>query len=1142
MPTDAEIGKWVQSQGQTRVASASKVAQQTGGHSDSDIGHWVLSQSHAAVGAPKPAVKPTTTTGASVAGAPTRSAPAPAPPRPAAPQPQVIGRSTITGRPVEGGASQLARATAAPGPSGFLANLGHDLVGVATGLPSAGVLLAKNLAVPFVTPFSPSYPAGVMKEDVQLGHLVWSDLSQRYGPAASALVHGDPVGAGRALAHSFYAHPGLMALDVGGASAVAGKLVGVGGRLAARVAPESAAGRVGARLGNRAITPGAPRYREPKVYTDPISPGTAHEATSTVTRSRRPYSANPLTRELIQKPAGRALGRAGRSLERHAEGTPRVYQPLLRRVTQEGKFDAAARRAAQDVRMGGEDRLAAELQRIGGAYQETIRSLKPIKGKGQVAEHLQAVPHEADVVHLHLRGIFDQPGMRPTVARDTMVQTMRENITQAKARGERTAEAEQNLARFEAIPERYLHLDTAPAHVRAAVVEGRKLIDEGQRRAVESKLVTPETARTSAERAVNVLLGRGKWDPVTERILTPAGFKAGPEARYLTDVPAAKMGSVPAGKSVGRFTKERVRQSHGRLISRGNVVTSPNLPLFQARRVLAHEQLGENVANLIARTAYRHGPEVARGPKALQMLRANPDRVHLVSVRAVQHALDDLEQVPEHGGVDANVLDRVLNTTPDEAAVRANPKDFIAIPKAAVEEWRTAMQSPDRMLRGYDSVLSAWKSGILAFTPRFYVNNLVSNAALYGLAAGPDIKSMIQAARKGSAFRKEGVIPERVAGSTIAREAGARALQLREGPLAAAQRWADRGFALNQRLESFWRRALYIHKAKGSLRDEGGKFRHLSQEEIADAVRKMPPQLVEESIRTVNDFLGDYRRFSRFERNAVKRVVPFYSWLRFIGTLTVALPFRSPLRAEALAALSKANDLENPGDFMRPLYNRGRINLPGGLAMRTTGLNPFSTVTEPIAAVTGQGSKVTGLARALTSGGAGPLAQLAIGEVTGRDPFTGRDYSAPPGYQGSFASYGQDAQRLNPATGLLETVHPSPGLGEQLLRQVPFMGAARQLLAGSQTPYDVTPTWDLIQHRFGGGPPAADLFRPSALTGRATGPIPYVSTLASLLGAPVQQVNPAAEQANYLRQQALAAVARANTIKQRAKLGARVGG
>lgn len=1069
--------------------------------------------------------------------------------------------ASVTGTPFKGQTGgSLEGVKYAPG-GGFLGHLGSDITGIVTGIPSAVVLAGKNVAGAGATLYSnlPGVPGqaaagrfgeNVLKEDLKVVKATASDYANRYGPALSALVHGHPLAAAENVGSAFYQHPGLVALDFAAGVGAAGKAAGAVGKVAARVAPESAAGRAGARLADQSITPGGARYRAPKTYTDPISEGTANEAVATVARERRPYSRNPLTREFVQKPLERVAARVERSAESHAQDLPEAYHPVVKRLTPQGKFDAAARATAQDVRLAGEDRLSAELARIGTAYQRTIRSLRPIKGAPQVAEHLQVVPHEADVVHLHLRGVLDQPGMTPVQARDRLVATMRQNLATAKGAGERTKAAEQNVARFAAIPEHYLNLETAPAHVQAAVQEGRALIDESQQRAVASGLISPETAEASRTRAADVLLGGAKYDPATEAILKPEGFQAGPQARYLPDIPAERMGPVAAGKATGRFAKERVQRSHGTLISRGNVVTSPNLPLFAARRTLAHEQLSENVGNLIARTAYRHGGEPVSGEAALNLLRADksrlrlssdPGRVHIVSVKAVQHALDHLNDATRQSGVDQRVIDDVLKE-PDEAAIRANPKDYIALPRAAVEEWRTAMKSPDALLRGYDSMLSAWKSGILAFTPRFYVNNLVSNAALYGLAAGPDIRSMIQAARKGSPFRAEGVIPERVAGSTIAREAGARAIAIKDtGVGAKLNHWAQRGFEFNQKLESFWRRSLYIHAAKKTLRDEGGKFRHLSQEEVADAVAKMPPELVQESIRTVRDFLGDYQRFNRVERNVVKRVIPFYSWLRFIGTLTVALPFRSPLRAEALAVLSKANDVENPQDYLRPLYNRGRINLPGPFAMRSTGFNPFSTVAEPIAAVTGEGSKLTGLARALAGGGAGPVPQALIGEVSGRDPFTGRDYTAPPGFMGSVASFGYDPQRINPATGLPETVHATPGFLDQLGEDLPFVSQARQLISGGRTPYDTASTWSLLLNRLGAGSPAYDLYKPGPVTGRATSPIPYLSTIAGLLGAPIQRVDPQAELAAYQKQLAQLAAARSATLRAQAKARARVG-
>ena len=322
------------------------------------------------------------------------------------------------------------------------------------------------------------------------------------------------------------------------------------------------------------------------------------------------------------------------------------------------------------------------------------------------------------------------------------------------------------------------------------------------------------------------------------------------------------------------------------------------------------------------------------------------------------------------------------------------------------------------------------------------------------------------------------------------------------------------------------------------------KFRRLSLEEVADRIAAMPDELKREAIHITEQYMGNYRNFSRVERDVLKRIFPFYSWMRFVGSLTIGLPFRSPLRAQALALMAQASKVENPLDAIRPLYQRGRIDI-GGIGIPTTGMNPFATGQEFVSALTSgasRGDRAIEVARAAAQQGASPIIQIAAGTWSGRDPFTGRDYSSPPGYGGSVAAFGQEPQRLNQATGQYETYRPTPSIGEQIFEAAPYAPAIRSMLAGSQRPYDVTSTWDLLQHRLGGGPPSSQLFMPSPRHQRGAEPLPYISPLSALLGFNIKRVNPQADIAAYQRQQANAARARATTQRSQAKARARVGG
>ena len=113
-----------------------------------------------------------------------------------------------------------------------------------------------------------------------------------------------------------------------------------------------------------------------------------------------------------------------------------------------------------------------------------------------------------------------------------------------------------------------------------------------------------------------------------------------------------------------------------------------------------------------------------------------------------------------------------------------------------------------------------------------------------------------------------------------------------------------KGFEINSHLEEVWRRAAFANRAKRLLANEGIRASKLSDADFAHALEHMPAEAIRSIARDVEFFIGDYRKFNQFEQKFVKRVVPFYSWLRVISKLTFALPFRSPLRAELMAVLA----------------------------------------------------------------------------------------------------------------------------------------------------------------------------------------------------------------------------------------------
>lgn len=72
-----------------------------------------------------------------------------------------------------------------------------------------------------------------------------------------------------------------------------------------------------------------------------------------------------------------------------------------------------------------------------------------------------------------------------------------------------------------------------------------------------------------------------------------------------------------------------------------------------------------------------------------------------------------------------------------------------------------------------------------------------------------------------------------------------------------------------------------------------------------------------ETLGEVNKWLNDYYRLSPFERNVLRRAVPFYSWMKFTNRLAVQLPYNHPIRMSVAAHTSNVmNDALSLGEVL----------------------------------------------------------------------------------------------------------------------------------------------------------------------------------------------------------------------------------
>lgn len=716
-----------------------------------------------------------------------------------------------------------------------------------------------------------------------------------------------------------------------------------------------------------------------------------------------------------------------------------------------------------------------------------------------------------------------------------------------------------------------------------------------QVRALQGALSRVETRLRKAEVAYHEL-------ETQEGIKLYGEFTAG-EGDYLPARP--RKGQKPKAerddrggrpRPQNRFTAERIYGNTGKLLRRFNVETGRRDPLYVLMRGIRAEHSALGLRSLIdhagvkwARDGFNdagvlthEAGDLVTGNKAVVMMRQSPDLFRTVHLPSMHNVLERMrEETPDGEWGDQTIMERLFMGADEVETVEQALKtgewaadDVVLLPKAAADEYVDASHG---IFRGYDNALGVWKAGVLAFTPRWYVLNLVGNTMQYGLLSGGDARSILLAglgrhiaptkklrakyARIGDEIAHQ--VPEELASVSQASEASQ---ALSAG--SAFSRVTDRAFEFNQSLEGLIRRAAYINSAKRQLKYAGKRGEIRSADGLVQALDEMPVELKAEALREALLFLGDYRRFNRFERGFVRRVMPFYSWVRVISRLTLGLPFKSPLRAEALQLLATATQaqwdpLEEALELGRPNFARGAIEIPegvpvvGGLTLRTNALNPFQTVNElyaPVLAAAGEGGPSAALGQAVQSiapslaPGTTAIIEAAL---PGRNVFGDRAVTAPAGYGGLIQSFGGSFMAPT-ANGYRQTGGPGVPFVENLLQSfLPYYGStARSVLSGSQTAYDTATLPSMVLSRLGIEARVPGLFdsrkgqvfRPPAKGAPANTNLPLLTPLSSFLGFPLSRRDELAEAQRVLDDLERQREAAKQTSKRSARELARLGG
>ena len=576
----------------------------------------------------------------------------------------------------------------------------------------------------------------------------------------------------------------------------------------------------------------------------------------------------------------------------------------------------------------------------------------------------------------------------------------------------------------------------------------------------------------------------------------------GRDGVYIRDRFVDKAAADRVGPTQGGFAPGKVYRSKGRLKQAAMMDMSPHLLIDQAKRS------AQNYAGRVSPQAFRDLMDTAAftdangkwitGDRIGMMRRLDMERTRLVSVKALRDMMKKLDDLKEGNWIDEAEARDLFLDDPKKLPAGAAAKDYVAISKAAADVWTEAMTS-NKWVRGLDTAMNWWKGGVLTLTPKWYVNNTFGVALQYALMTGGDIRGMARVNRVNSPIRK--AITKRSPQSVM--DTLADELLNNPGSLPKMLQW---GFTFNGKLEEMWRRAAYYNRAKGEFSREGVRLTKMTDADVARAIENMPEQMAKQIVSDVDFFIGNYRKFNAFERKVMKRILPFYSWLRVIGRLTFVLPFRSPTRVLALSVLNSAQEAGlNPTDAALDFYERGALRF-GDMAVPTWSLNPWQSLA-PVLAALGDEHPL-GAFMEENVGWTHPLIQFAYSQASGTNAF-GQGLITPPGTQ----PFGRPKQEWNPATrswrpvkNRIQTLEAI--IGTMAPAQVALL---RNAASGSHTPYSTVTTAALMDdliHRLQGAARNEDLYLPkSKREGRKASPW---NPLAKTFGAPLYKQDDAA--------------------------------
>lgn len=255
----------------------------------------------------------------------------------------------------------------------------------------------------------------------------------------------------------------------------------------------------------------------------------------------------------------------------------------------------------------------------------------------------------------------------------------------------------------------------------------------------------------------------------------------------------------------------------------------------------------------------------------------------------------------------------------------------------------------------FDMGTAGFKRKVLGLSPKWFINNRIGNGIMAGLkgvlpqdylkAFNVSDDLLPEALKTKSMYEAEKTIIGRTGGgnnSTFGnitrllggefidtyelkglKKAGVQAANVLGIPGKVMNTITDAMFAFNQKFENLERKSAYLHSVdtvgRKLLKTTGQNI--VKQDELLKNVLDNP-EVLEAVIKDVDNTLGDYINMTAVERRNLRKIVPFYSWMRTITRYTLSLPESNPFR---MGLAEKVNRVLKEENEELPEYQQGSI-------------------------------------------------------------------------------------------------------------------------------------------------------------------------------------------------------------------------